>query len=158
LIWDVLSAAGPTLEVSSQHKPNRSNPTESVTEVTRDAPLIAVVDDDESVRRALKRLLRSAGFNVATFGSGVEFLQSLRSYRPACLVLDLNMPRMSGFDLQEHLARTVDPIPIVIVTANHTPQSRDRVMHAGAAAFLHKPVDGRALIDAVVHAISRTSA
>jgi FixJ family two-component response regulator len=125
-----------------------------VTEATSNSPLIAVVDDEESVCRALKRLLRSAGFDVATFGSGAEFLQSLRSRRPACLVLDLHMPRMSGFDVQEHLANVADPVRIVIITGHDTSQSRDRVMQAGAVAYLHKPVDDEALLNAVHDAIS----
>ena len=125
-----------------------------MTEATRNTPLVAVVDDEEPVCRALKRLLRSAGFDVATFGSGDEFLQSLTSRRPACLVLDLHMPRMSGFDLQEQLASVADPVPIIIITGHDTSQSRDRVMHAGAAAYLHKPVDDQALLDAVNNAIS----
>jgi FixJ family two-component response regulator len=126
-----------------------------VTEGTCNSPLVAVVDDEESVCRALKRLLRSAGFDVATFGSGSDFLQSLRSRRPACLVLDLHMPRMSGFDLQEHLLSVEDRMPIVVITGHDTPQSRDRVMLAGASAYLHKPVDDQALLDAVQGAISR---
>ena len=128
-----------------------------MTEVTGNSPLVAVVDDEESVCRALKRLLRSAGFDVATFGSGGEFLRSLESHRPACLILDLHMPRMSGFDLQEHLASVADPVPIVIITGHDTVRSRDRVMQAGAAAYLHKPVDDQALLDAVLKAISGTS-
>ena len=125
-----------------------------MTEVTSNSPLVAVVDDEEPVCRALKRLLRSAGFDVATFGSGGDFLQSLRSRRPACLVLDLHMPRMSGFDLQEHLASMADPMPIVVITGHDTVQSRDRVMQAGAVAYLHKPVDDQALLHAVLQAIA----
>ena len=128
-----------------------------MTQGTSNSLLVAVVDDEESVCRALKRLLRSAGFEVATFGSGDEFLRSLRSRRPACLVLDLHMPRMSGFELQEHLAAAAETVPIVIITGHDTTQSRDRVMHAGAAAFLHKPVDDQALLDAVNTAISHAS-
>ena len=126
-----------------------------MTEVASNSPLVAVVDDEESVCRALKRLLRSAGFCVETFGSGADFLQSLELRRPACLVLDLHMPRMSGFDLQEHLARVADPMPIVIITGHDTPQSRDRVVSAGAAAYLLKPVDDQALLDVVAKAIAR---
>jgi FixJ family two-component response regulator len=117
-------------------------------------PLVGVVDDEETVCRALERLLRSAGFNVATFGSAADFLKSLETRRPACLVLDLCMPQMSGFDLQERLVRMEDPVPIVTITGQDSPHSQTRVLHAGAAAYLRKPVDAEALLEAVHKAIS----
>jgi FixJ family two-component response regulator len=121
--------------------------------VRRPSPLVAVVDDEESVCRALERLLRSAGFSVATFGSGADFVKSLATRRPACLILDLHMPRMSGFEVQEHLVRAGEPVPVVVITGHDTAQARDRVVGAGASAFLRKPVDDQALLDAVSKAI-----
>jgi FixJ family two-component response regulator len=121
--------------------------------VRRQSPFVAVVDDEESVCRALERLLRSAGFNVETFGSGVDFVKSLASRQPACVVLDLHMPRMSGFDVQEHLIRAGAAVPIIVITGHDTSQSRDRVVGAGASAYLRKPVDDQALLDAVHKAV-----
>jgi FixJ family two-component response regulator len=135
-------------------RPGHRDPTTNGTDVSSNSPLVAVVDDEEPVCRALERLLRSAGFTVTTFVSGAAFLQSLKARRPACLVLDLHMPRMSGFELQEHLAEAADPMPVVVITGHDTPQSRDRVVNAGAAAYLRKPVDDNALLDAVLKAIA----
>ena len=124
--------------------------------MTTNSPLVAVVDDEESVCGALKRLPRASGFDVATSTSGADFLQFLRPRLAGCLVLDLHMPQMSGFDLREHLAVMADPMLIVIMTGHDTSQSRDRVMRAPAAAYLLNAVDDRALLDAVINAISRT--
>jgi FixJ family two-component response regulator len=120
----------------------------------RKRPLVAIVDDEESVLRALRRLMRSAGITVEVFGSGIEFLKSLDGNRPDCVVLDLHMPRMSGFDVQQRLAESVDPVPVIAITGHDTPESRKRAMDAGATAYLRKPVDDRVLLDAVTAAIA----
>ena len=86
----------------------------------RDAPLLAVVDDDEDVRVALTRLVSSAGFAVETFASGGEFLRSVRDHEPDCVVLDLHMPAMSGFDVQGALARGHPAVPVVVMTGHDT--------------------------------------
>jgi FixJ family two-component response regulator len=117
------------------------------------APVIAVIDDDASVRRALQRLLRSAGFAVETFATAREFLDAGRSARTACLVLDIHLPGMSGFDLQEHLAVSGALIPIVLITAHDDATTRERASRAGVAAYLRKPFDQGELIEA----ISRTT-
>jgi FixJ family two-component response regulator len=119
--------------------------------------LIAVVDDEDPVRRALKRLFCSAGLNVETFASGAAFLNSLDQGGvprvPDCVVLDLHMARLNGFEVQARLAHAGIRVPVVVITGHDTPESRQRVMDAGASAYLRKPVDDQALLDAVNAAI-----
>ncbi len=115
--------------------------------------LIAVVDDEESVRRALQRLIRSAGMNVNTYASGAEFFASAQKCRPDCLVLDLHMPLMNGFEVQSQLVQSELRVPIIVLTGHDTPEARERAMEAGAAAYFRKPVDGQALLDAIASAI-----
>jgi FixJ family two-component response regulator len=120
-------------------------------------PLVAVVDDEESVRRALERLLRSAGFAVETFPTGAEFLLSLPEHLPTCLVLDLHMPELSGFDVQVLVEREGFRLPIVIMTGHDTPEARARVIARGAKAYLRKPVDDKLLLAAINDAIAAAS-
>ena len=89
-------------------------------------PLISIVDDDLSVRRALRRLVQSAGYSAETFASAREFLDSSPSGRTACLVLDIHLEGMSGFELQERLAADPDPIPIIFITAHDDAATRER--------------------------------
>jgi FixJ family two-component response regulator len=112
-------------------------------------PLIAVVDDDTSVRKALAHLLTLNAYTTNTFGSAKEFLNSLGQGTPNCLVLDLQMPDWSGLDLQHHLLRNGIKIPTVIITAHDEIGLRERCSSAGAAAFLVKPISVDALIDAI---------
>lgn len=124
--------------------------------VTTDrAPLVAVVDDEDDVRQALRRLLRSAGFDVLAYESGSEFLRHVARSQPECVILDLRMPGQSGFDVQAALQQQSLRIPVVVVTGNESRESRQQAMDAGADAYLSKPVDGDALIDAVLAAIER---
>lgn len=116
--------------------------------------LIAVVDDEEPVRKALMRLMRSVGLSVEMFGSGAEFLKSLETSLPDCVVLDLNMPHMDGFNVQAHLALKCAALPVIIVTGHDFPNARDRAMASGASAFLRKPVHDRTLLDAISAATS----
>jgi two-component system response regulator FixJ len=116
-------------------------------------PLVAVVDDEESIRRALDRLLRSAGFAVETFASGAEFLRSVLDHCPACVVLDLHMPDLSGLDVQLFLARDRVPVPVIVITGHETPEARARLMARGATACLRKPVDDKLLLAAIDDAI-----
>ena len=115
----------------------------------RNRPVVAVVDDDESLRRSLRNLLRSVGFGVETFAAGEEFLKSAQRGRTGCLVLDLQMTGMSGLDLQRHLAVRDSPIRVVILTAHGDEETRRRSLQAGAVAFLDKPFHSDALLDAV---------
>lgn len=123
----------------------------------RDTCLVAVVDDEESVRRALGRLIRSAGFGVEMFGSGIEFMQSLQRHRPDCVVLDLRMPLLNGFDVQAAITRSGTVLPVIIITGDDTPHSRERTLRNGARAYLRKPVDDAMLIEAIHSAIHDTA-
>jgi FixJ family two-component response regulator len=119
-------------------------------DVNPSKPLVAVVDDEEPVRRALERLFRSAGLETETFASGGAMLDDLPRRQPDCVVLDLHMPGMSGFDLQQALDSFTPRIPVVVLTGHDTPETFARAMGAGAAAYLRKPVDGDALLSAVL--------
>ena len=119
-----------------------------------DAPLLAVVDDDADVRVALTRLVSSAGFAVETFASGSEFLKSVDDHEPACVVLDLHMPEINGFEIQVALARDHPRIPIVVITGHDTAENRARARRFGARNYLCKPVDGDALLAAISDAIT----
>ena len=122
--------------------------------VNKAAPLIAIVDDEESVCRALQRLMLSVGLEVETFSSGAAFLESLKTYSPDCVVLDLHMPDMSGFEVQARLAQSGNKLPIVTITGHDTPEAQQRVMDAGAVAYLRKPMNDKALLDAVLAAVA----
>ena len=121
--------------------------------MTKDEPLLAVVDDDADVRVALTRLVASAGFAVETFASGAEFLRSVQDHEPDCVVLDLHMPEMSGFDVQGALAVDHAAVPVVVVTGHDTAEARARAMQMGAKAYLCKPVNDEALLAAIGGAI-----
>jgi FixJ family two-component response regulator len=118
-----------------------------------DAPLLAVVDDDADVRVALTRLVSSAGFEVETFASGKEFLRSLGNREPDCVLLDLHMPEMSGFDVQCVLVRGHPAVSVVVITGHDTPESRARAMQLGAKGYLCKPVNDSVLLEAIEMAI-----
>ena len=118
------------------------------------SPLVAIVDDDLDVRRALRRLIGSAGFAVETFASGAEFLHSLDNHEPDCVVLDLHMPELSGFEVQTQVAQTHARVPIVILTGHDTPEARTRSLAGGATAYLCKPVDDETLLAAINSAIA----
>ena len=117
-------------------------------------PVVFVVDDDPSVRRALKRSLRSMGFEVKTFASGEEFLDFSHEGLRGCLVLDVRMPGLTGLDLQEQLAECGAAVPIVFITAHQDRDVRRRAMEAGADAYLMKPFDDQVLLDAIRSALA----
>jgi FixJ family two-component response regulator len=117
------------------------------------APLISIVDDDLSVRRALRRLVQSASYAVDTFASAHEFLDASPSARPACLVLDLCLGGMSGLELQERLRVDGVGIPVILITAHDDAATSERVSRSGAAAYLRKPFDGQLLLDAIESAV-----
>ena len=110
---------------------------------------ISIVDDDLSVRRALRRLVRSAGSLVETFASAQEFLDAGRGAAVGCLVLDVQMDGMSGFELQERLVSDRREIPIIFITAHDDAGTRERIRTSGAAGYLSKPFDPQALLDAI---------
>jgi CheY-like chemotaxis protein len=115
---------------------------------------IAVVDDDESVRRATWRLLRAAGFEVETYSSGAEFLDAVKHCRPGCVIVDLHMPGMSGLEVQSMLALSGLEIPVLFITAYDDPGARDRAVQAGAVRYLRKPFSEEALLEAIDSAVS----
>src|SRR5438445_9465482 len=119
---------------------------------------VFVVDDDASVREALRSLLRSAGFGVETFASTQEFLARTPSDLPGCLVLDVGLPDLSGLDLQQQMAAMNREIPIVFITGRGDVPTSVRAMKAGAVEFLTKPFGERDLIDAIRQAIDRDQA
>jgi FixJ family two-component response regulator len=117
------------------------------------ARLIVVVDDDESVRVAVQGLLRSAGFPTRAFASAEAYLTSEVRRDAACVIADVQMPGLTGLELQARLAAEGDAVPIIFMTAFDAPQVRARALAAGAVAFLDKPFDDAALID-IVRSIS----
>ena len=119
------------------------------------APTIAIVDDDCSVRLATESLVRSLGFTARTFASAHEFLQSPGLQETACLILDVQMPGMSGVDLQDILLKRGFHIPIIFITAFPDDRVRDRLLRAGAVSFLTKPFDGRRMIDCLQVALQK---
>jgi FixJ family two-component response regulator len=116
-------------------------------------PLIAVVDDDASIRRALQGLLRSVGFRAAAFASAEDFLQASQLQDTACLIVDVRMPGMSGLELQRHLATTNRPIPLIFITAHGDAEARARALRAGAVDFLYKPFSEEGLLRAIQSAL-----
>ena len=112
------------------------------------APIIAIVDDDASVRRALQRLVESAGYTVQAFASAREFLDWLPRGQAACLVLDVQMDGMSGFDLQRRLA-----VPVIFITAHDDAVTLERIRKSRAAGHLRKPIDAQAVLNAIRTAV-----
>src|SRR4030095_11149964 len=122
------------------------------------APLIYVVDDDASVREALGSLIRSVGLRVEAFASAQEFLAHPQADAPSCLVLDVQLPGLSGLDLQQELAKADIQIPIVFLTGHGDIPMSVRAMKAGALEFLTKPFNDEDLLDAVQQGIARNHA
>lgn len=123
--------------------------------VNADNGIVFIIDDDASVRRGLGGLFRSAGLNVEVFGSAAEMEQSPRAEYVNCLVLDVRLPTLNGIELQEHLARSKRPIPIIFITGYADVPMTVQAMKGGAVDFFTKPIDGRALLSAVKAAIER---
>jgi RNA polymerase sigma factor (sigma-70 family) len=123
--------------------------------MTEAAPIVFVVDDDPSVRRAIKRLIGSVGLQVELFGSAQEFLQGWHSDVPSCLVLDIRLPGISGLDFQRQLAEANIHVPIIFITAHGDIPMTVRAMKAGAVEFLTKPFRDQDLLDAIHVALER---
>jgi FixJ family two-component response regulator len=117
--------------------------------------VVAVIDDDESVREALQGLLESVALKVELFGSVDDFLRTRKSHAPNCIVLDVRLPGPSGLDLQAQLAGANSPTPIVFITAHGDIRMSVRAMKAGAIEFLAKPLQEQELLDAVRNGIER---
>jgi len=108
---------------------------------------VAIVDDDESIRKALQRLLTACGTTVTTFASGQDFIDSMSAYRPDCPILDLDMPGMTSTDVQRRLTESDMRVPVIIIAGRDDRETEARCRAAGAAAYLPKPIDERILLD-----------
>jgi len=117
--------------------------------------MVAIIEDDESYRLAVRRLLKSAGFSVQSFASAEDFLDSGEQRETGCLIADIRMPGMSGLDLQSKLNSDHCPIPTIFITAHGDEKMRMQAMRGGAVKFLAKPFDGEVLIEAVRVALGR---
>lgn len=122
-------------------------------QAARHVHVIAIIDDDESVRLALHSLLRSLGFGAAIYASAEDFLGSRRVAETACLIADIRMPGMSGFDLQRGLLAEGFALPTIFISALDEPAARRRASRAGAVAFLRKPLVETPLLSAVCSAL-----
>jgi len=109
---------------------------------------VVIVDDDPPVRRALARLLASAGFEVSVCGSAEEFLIRRHELRPACLLLDIHLPRLSGLDLEALLGRVSRTVPVIFITADHDLARSEEVRQAGRPCLI-KPIDDETLLSAI---------
>jgi FixJ family two-component response regulator len=118
--------------------------------------LIAIVDDDESVRNAAKALVRSLGYHASTFASANEFLKSKQVHDTSCIVTDVQMPVLSGIDLQDSLIARGHRIPIIFMTGYPDDSVRARAMKAGAVCFLYKPFSPHHLIGCIEKALKAT--
>jgi FixJ family two-component response regulator len=127
--------------------------------VSKTKPLIAIVDDDESVCRAMKRLVRSLGMNAETFTSGNEFMdliEAMPSFDPDCVVLDVQMPGMNGLEVQERVALSRSSLPVIFITAHDEVGARERALAMGAVAFLRKPFNDELFSKTLNAALERT--
>src|SRR6202051_3362422 len=126
--------------------------------MTEPAPVVFVVDDDASVRRAIKRLVESVGLQVELFGSATEFMSSQRPDAAGCIVTDIRLPGISGLDLHRELVKADDEIPTIFITAHGDIPMTVRAMKAGAIEFLAKPFRDQDLLDAIQVALERDRA
>jgi FixJ family two-component response regulator len=123
--------------------------------VPQTPPVVAIVDDDASLRRALARLLHVTGWQVVTFASAEEFLQADPQMPPDCLVLDVWLPGMSGVALLEHLVALGNTLPVILITGRDDVQMRLRAAQMGAVAYLRKPLDEQDLHLALQQALGQ---
>src|SRR6476660_8850280 len=126
--------------------------------MSAEGPIVFVVDDDQSVRDSLRRLITSVGLRVEVFPSAQAFLSAPRPDVPGCLVLDVRLPGLSGLDLQRDLAQSHATLPIIFLTGHGDIPMSVQAMKAGAVEFLTKPFRGQELLDAIRHAIERDRA
>jgi FixJ family two-component response regulator len=123
--------------------------------VPQTSPIIAIVEDDASLRRALARLLHAVGWHTVTFASAEAFLQTGLQSPPQCLVLDVRLPGMSGVELVEHFVATGLALPVIVITGHDDIQIRLRAKRAGVVAYLPKPVDEQDLLRAIERALGQ---
>lgn len=115
--------------------------------------IIAVVDDEEAVRRGLERLLRSWGLLVVGYESGADFLDSFGRDHPDCVILDLHMPGCDGYEVLERLSRSGSSIPVIVMTGRDTPEAREKTSRFGVRSFFSKPIDGESLHHAILASV-----
>jgi len=111
--------------------------------------LVFLVDDDGSVRKALRRVLVASGFQVKVFADSMEFLDAVAAQQPDCLVIDLHMPGLTGLDVLRQLIHLDPRAPAIVITAHDEPDTREQCISAGAKAYLCKPLDAEVLIDTI---------
>ena len=121
-------------------------------------PLIAIVDDDASVRKALERLLKAAGFEATSFASALEFLEGGLAKAPECLVLDIHLGGMNGFELYEQLVTRGSTVPVIFITAHDDAPTREHARQIGSSGYLRKPFEQHALLGAIYHALKQETA
>ena len=125
--------------------------------VPRESFNVYIVEDDESIRRAIGRLLRSVGYHASTYESAEDFLDSTAGAGEGCLILDIRLPGMTGLDLQEKLASSGAKYSVIFMTAHDHPQWQERAKKAGALAYLKKPFKDQSLLDAIETAYTKGS-
>jgi CheY-like chemotaxis protein len=116
-------------------------------------PYVAIVDDEEPVRKALKRLLRASGLDAESYASGQDSLEAAALREPDCVLLDLHMPRMSGLQVLRALQAARRTLPIIVITAHDAPEAREQCLAAGASAYLRKPLEEHELLDTITAAL-----
>jgi FixJ family two-component response regulator len=146
------------LSTDSRHNPQPWKPSQPETADGRPSPSVFIVDDDAAVRRALSRLIKSAGYRLNAFGSAREFLASdSRSQSPACLILDVRLPDLNGLDLQKELHEANANLPIVFITGHGNIPMTVKAMKSGAVDFLLKPVHETDLLRAIEQGLARAA-
>ncbi|HXE81454.1 MAG TPA: response regulator transcription factor [Vicinamibacterales bacterium] len=135
---------------TSTVRPDRRDPTS--------VPVVFIIDDDPSVRRALSRLLRAEGFQVETFSSGDEFLHARAYANSGCVVLDMRMPGLSGFEVMERIAARRPALPVILITGHGDVPMATRALSSGCASFLAKPFEDEELLHAVRRALRQNPA
>ena len=118
---------------------------------------VAIVDDEKAVRTALRRMLRCAHHKAEAYGSGREFLKDLDQHTPDCLVLDVQMPDMSGLQIQQRLSEMGASVPVVMITGHDEAGAQEACLAAGASSYLRKPLDRSVLLEAIERAISSSA-
>ena len=119
---------------------------------------VAIVDDEEPVRKALCRLLLASGLKAQAFSSGQNFLDSIGARRPDCVILDLHMPGLSGLQVLQQLQSFRFALPAIVITGHDEPLTRERCLSAGASAYLRKPLDEEVLLETIDKAVNGRSA
>ncbi len=118
-------------------------------------PVIYIVDDDTSVRRAMKRLIRSTGMEVRTFASAQKFLAFNYRNHNACMIIDIKLQGESGLELQEKLRSIGSDLPVIFITGFDSPETRHQAKKSGAAGYFRKPIDDQALLDSIQWALAK---